>query len=691
MLRSLVWLLLPASIFSQSAPPDLDAGRIHLRGTALWGGGTIKSAAYRAGYVFACGPTTFLTLSATNLTLAGPISALVISDPPATNLQQITLVGDVAYVAEPGFGLRLIDIADPARPKQLKPFPFPTPESSFKVFLADKTLYLRKFFASQAVAVDVSDPRNPSFTPKFHDEDVAYSAGDTWAGADANRNLWVRDLPSGNLLLKYSLGEECLELGVDGGFIYALTLSTTTGGAIYIFKREGLEVTLREKYGVFVPLPPNAYGISFAANRFWLVHAPDTSVYGLDPEGKMQSLATIKDLVRGGDWTVTAQPEVTVVADSQGVLSFFDTNTATRLGGTRSAVQQSSIALGSGFLVGSSGNIFDLSTPDSPKFAHAIVGASSDRSPACEGNLVYLVTTNRFGQRVSQFRLRDDLSPELLGAIEVDENVESIGAWQKCLYISTTNGLAVYNSRLESLGTFRFGAPPYTFQELAFRGAAAYGLRTGESVFVLDVTDPARPLLVTRLRTQDDSDPARQMSLGTRLYVAGSRRVVVYDLSNPLRPVTLGILPSAAPIYEAAPNYVVSAGGPQALILDCTDLSKPSIQGGFYASWMQAVSAPPFIYVTGMQGQFNTGSPSILPQGELLTYIVFDRARLAYARSERGLVLYPLKGNIIERSPEISPALWMEERDFDGDSSVSIPTAGQSGFLRAKASASNSP
>lgn len=98
-----------------------------------------------------------------------------------------------------------------------------------------------------------------------------------------------------------------------------------------------------------------------------------------------------------------------------------------------------------------------------------------------------------------------------------------------------------------------------TIQDVAFAGQFAYALE-GENLHVVDVTNPAAPVSV---ETLDLEVGGRMLQLvGSTLFVANGyeRPQMVFDVSQPAKPIVVGGLDACAEELQVAGNYAYLAG-----------------------------------------------------------------------------------------------------------------------------------
>lgn len=117
---------------------------------------------------------------------------------------------------------------------------------------------------------------------------------------------------------------------------------------------------------------------------------------------------------------------------------------------------------------------------------------------------------------------------------------------------------------------------PGSAQDVAVEGDLAY-VADGNGLVVVDVADPSRPRVLSRLPLDDAS---RVVGLGQVVLVGGSRTLSVIDLSSPSLPVlaaTLDLGPASFWGLEAVDGYAYAFSRPELLVIDVRDPRAPFV------------------------------------------------------------------------------------------------------------------
>jgi hypothetical protein len=187
--------------------------------------------------------------------------------------------------------------------------------------------------------------------------------------------------------------------------------------------------------------------------------------------------------------------------------------------------------------------ILDVQAPEAPVQIGSLP-IDSALAVALRGDIVY-VADYYFGLRVVD--VSDPTSPLLLGSQLISGTTTSVAAAGTTAYLTTPDGLIIVDvanptapSLLGSVELPQYPQGVTVKENLAY---VAGGYDSGQGVgyvFVVEVADPARPVLRTTIRTRST---AHSVTLnGTRAYVSVEHAGVdVFDLSgDPVNPLFIG-------------------------------------------------------------------------------------------------------------------------------------------------------
>ena len=413
----------------------------------------------------------------------------------------VTIAGNLAYVAKYTDGLAIFDITDPVNPVPLGTLA--TPSDAYAVAISGGFAYVAVSVAGIAV-IDVSVPANPTLVATCDTPgqavDVAVS-GTSVCVADNFAGLQIIDVSDpasptliGNVPTGY--GDESIAVDVSGNVAY---VANVTGGLTSI--------------DVSNPRNPNLLG-SFSTPGY---------SYGLAVEGTTAYLST------------TQLPSLVLA----GVLVLNVGNPAnpTQLGYCAIGATPGHITLSgaTAFVACSTSGLMmiDVSDPRSPENFWTYRGWAG--SAAAYGNYVYVTTLSG----VDILKVDDPATSSLIGTYDTPGEALDVAISGTVAYVAdNTSGLQIIDisnpSSPSSLGAYD---TPVQARAVAISGTVAY-VADYETLQILDVSNPANP---TFLGSYNPPGIASEIAVsGTVAYVAcGSAGLQIINVSNPASPILL--------------------------------------------------------------------------------------------------------------------------------------------------------
>jgi hypothetical protein len=473
----------------------------------------------------------------------------------------VTVSGNYAYVASGGDGLRIIDVSNPANPIQVgsygsRGFANGVAVSGIHAYVTEATEGLR--------IIDVSNPANPTQVGFF----------DTVEGT------------------VFPILDQAYDVAISGNFAYVVD------------QRDGVRI-------INVSDPANPTEVGFFDNATSAIISVAVSgdfIYGSDERGGLRIIfvANLASLVEVGfvdtggvSWNVAVASNMAYVADGFGMRIIDVSNFASpeAVGFFETGDMPFGITVSGDYAYLAAGlvglQIFDVSNPKNPTFVSSF---SYDGCLACGqdvaviGDLAYFV--GAVGLRIID--VSNPAEPAEIGAILTQGFPLAVAVSGNYAYLAAGNGgLRIIDiSSPQSPIEVGFFANAFA-QEVVVRGNLVYVAGSDAGLRIIDVTDRANPVEVGFLDTEGFAIGVAVN--GNYAYLAEPPHPAfpqavpglrIIDVSNPRSPTEIGFF-----VSDGFPLRVVVSGD-YAYVADPSkglciiDVSNPQspVKAGFYES-----------------------------------------------------------------------------------------------------------
>lgn len=529
---------------------------------------------------------------------AHPRIALAVMAAPMPTLSPVGNLGGIAravavdrtqaYLLE-GTSLLVLDIRNPAQPRQLASLPLPGPGQD--LFVTEGLAYLA-LGTHGLLIVDVRNPSAPTVRSRLA------QAGTVQSVFVVGVTVYLATGASGLQIVDASDSARPVVRGSAGAFNARDVF--VSGVYAYVADSGGLLRTIDVRNPA-QPVPQASY----PAQEVYAVSVVGTRAYMLARTGTGRSGEATYGLVVGtvplapggalptpGAANTCVQPHGSFVYTCDGVYSIQqnpDQPVWVGMYGTDGAMQHAGItAAGATLYVALAGfQIYDLSNPASPVLRGAAISPGFVKQTERAGNLLYVadlfngwqivdvtdptrprlvswdpfyasdvqVAGNRAylgGTALRVYDVTNPASPTLLGSYPVVNGATDLEVSGSTAYINNFFGVTILDvsnpANIRPLSEIRQADETDTVDALAVEGALAYVL-TRSSFKIYDVTNPASPALRGSLPLANFGASLR--IVGGRAYVSdmmGLLRIV--DVQNPAAPQLLGTYLSQVETYE---------------------------------------------------------------------------------------------------------------------------------------------
>jgi putative cell wall-binding protein len=502
----------------------------------------------------------------------------------AGRAREIVVAGDIAYVADRQSGVIVLDVSAPGTPTLLGSYP--TAGYALGVSVAGDTAYIAEQ-TNGLICVDVSDPSSPSYlgsatttgTPRH----VAV-AGDVAYLADKDSGLQVFDVsdPTNPALIgSHPTPDNALGVAVAGDAAYvaaknaglqvfdvsdpsapALLGSCETSGAVRFVKVDGDTAYLADKDLGQMQV----IDVSDPSDPVWLSYAATP--------GQAYGLAVAGHTCYVGDWDAglqTIQVSEPATPTLAGAVDTPDLAFGIAVDGDAAYVADVSSGL----------QVIDISDPSAPATIGAYATPSTARDVSVAGDTAY-VADNVSGLQILD--VSDPTTPSLLGSYDTTGFALAVDVAGDVAYV------ADHTYGLQLIDVSQPGTPTllgtYDTSSIALgvkvTGDVAY-VSDNATVQVVDVSDPTAPSLLGSYATP---------GIATTVDVAGDVAYVadkaaglhVLDVSQPGTPTLLATYdtPDIALRHVVAGDIVYLADKASGLLsIDVSDPTSPTLLGSY--------------------------------------------------------------------------------------------------------------
>ncbi|MCB1184279.1 hypothetical protein KDM41_12660 [bacterium] len=443
----------------------------------------------------------------------------------------VAVAGSWAYLAAASTGLQVVDVSNPAAPALTATIPVDGIARNIRILGEYAYLAAGDYMGSHIHVYDISVPGSPALvhtldTPGSADR-ITFDA--PMAYVSQAWSLLVLDLTAPALpVIVGSLAVPTRDVAVVGDVAY-----------LAADQSDLLVVNIADPAlpAVVDHVETNGFGghVAAAGDRIYLC-ASDLHVITAVPAGAADSLSATATAGRAVGVSVLG--DRVCVADSTGGLSVFD-----------AADPSAPVLLGSLPLPGPA--VHAVQSGD-----HAFV--------ACEAGGLQIVD------------LADPALPVIVGEIAADDAVNGVTVRNERLYVADGSaGLRIFDITNPAvpvpLGTFANGQ---YCENVLVDGGRAYITGTGPGLQIVVVADPAKPIEMGGSPTGYAWDVALK---GDHAFVATAQGLVVVDVSSPAAPAIVAGLPTARYVtgISVFGDHAYLAAGPLGTLV--CDISTPTV------------------------------------------------------------------------------------------------------------------
>lgn len=452
----------------------------------------------------------------------------------------VAVSGPYLLVADGAAGVRIANIANPAAPSLAGAYYTVGPARA--IALAGSTAYVLDHYEGLLV-LDVSNPSAPALVGSYtgFDSGQALAVSGSYAYiADGNNHFYVVNIanpasPSlaGSLLLANKVGQA---LVLDGSVAH---LAAGGDGLLTIDVSSPASPALASS----IAMPGEASGLALAGSELYAADGlAGFQVFDVSSPATPSLQADFPIGLRGSDVAVAGA--LAYVAAGEGGLRIFGlTNPAAPelLSRFTGAANARAIALsGTTAYVGDGQyglKIVNVADPLSPTLlgSYANTNLGSIRNVAVSGSLVVVSD----GLTVFLLDASAPASPSLVGSYSCTNFAFSLCVANAKAYLACGSSgvsiLGVSGGGLTPLGSYSGGAPSLA-TDIAVSGTTAYVAYAGVGWAILDVSNPAAPVLVNASISQGPVSALAAAGSLVTLFTA-SNSAVTMDASTPLMPV----------------------------------------------------------------------------------------------------------------------------------------------------------
>ncbi len=467
------------------------------------------------------------------LDVADPANPRLVGELDNGDVHHVALVDNLAYLASTENGLVIADISDPANPREVSRLPLDNQPQSIAV--ANNVAFLAAQNAGLHV-VDVSDPAKPKQLVTYVSASWAYDV------VVARGAAFVTLGDEGLVILDISNPADPAQLGkIDtDGWSYGVTLNEDAtqayvadgGGGLTVVNVEDLT---RPTPSGTVKAPHIVNGVALTGNILVLACGKGgMATAQLPVKGKDDSVV---GQLGGSVETVAAAGSVLYLGVGGRMVALDLSNPADPQWIGQSPVLQGQvkeIALNEqmAFLAADRGglHVLDLTQAGYPELYSLKTSGSAQTVTLFEDKLYVSDSIEGIGGL-------DAANPEVWGANGAYRELadyRSLAARDNLLFVSDINGLKILDFSSKTFVAGQLKLPDADMGDLVLSGDLLFLACGGEGVRAVDISNPAKPVVVGQIDTQGW---ARGLALsGSTLFVADSfGGLKVLDVSDPAK------------------------------------------------------------------------------------------------------------------------------------------------------------
>ncbi len=492
----------------------------------------------------------------------------------------IAVAGDYAFVADQWGGLQIIDISIPGSPGFAGAYA-PSGFVAYGVVVAGDVAFVAGY-QDGLVAIDISDPLNPSLIGSYDTPGYAYDlavTGDLAFLADYATGLLVIDIADpANPVLTGSCDTPvaAYDIAVAGDLAFIADF----GGGLQI-----IDISDPSSPGIIgnYDTPGSSYDVAVTGDLAFVAdQSSGLQVIDItDPtnpvlSGSYDTPGTAIGVALAGDHAFVADGSgggVQVVRVRAVVDPFFVDKYI-----TSGVVYEIAVAGDHAFVADGIGGLkaFDITDPTSPVLAGSYDTPGTASGIAVAGDIAFVADYD-YGLQVID--IIDPTSPVLLGNYDTPKNAVRVKVAGDHAFVAdygSGGGLQVIDISNPSSPAFAgsYDTPGLAF-DLAVTGDLAFVTDHTTGLLVIDITDPTSPALAGSYDT-----PGTAIGIavaGDHAFVAdGTGGLQVIDITNPSNPIFAGSYDTPASAYSVAVVGDLSLVGLYENGLQALDITDPT-------------------------------------------------------------------------------------------------------------------
>jgi len=588
---------------------------------------------------------------------SGNRSSIIGSLDTFENPLSVTVVDNLAYVADWGSGLQVVDVSDPTAPSVFSSVDTPGEATSITVngsnaYIADNESGLQ--------IIDISNPSAPSIIGTFDTPGRAQSV------AVSENTAYIADWPSNLQIIDVTdpTAPSFVRAIEIPGFAMSVEVIDDIG---YVANENGLLLidlkhSTSSKIIGFVDTPGSAHSVVVVGN-FAYVADMNGGLQIIDVSDPEAPVITGSLITPGQAWSVTVIDTVAYVADLQNGLQVIDASNPTDPQNLGSIDTPGWAA--SAFVSGTTAYVADqnhglqiinVSRPVKPTVIGTVDTPGWAESHTIINDIAYVAD---FDSGIQVIDISDPKKPTNIGSVNTPGHALSVSVENSTAYVADrSEGLQVIDVSNPAEPTIVASVDTPGFASaVAVNDGKAYVADYDGGLQIIDVSNPAEPYIVSSLPLQGYAGCVE--IVGTMAYVAdvGLYLIDVSDAESP-RIIGSSDTPGFAKSVDVWENKAYVVDWDEELhVIDVSDASTPEIIGSIttpgWAESVTVVGATAYVadWYTGIQiiDVSNPVSPTII--GSLDTFgdakTVSIIAQMAFVTdAEAGLTIIPLPEEI---------------------------------------------
>ncbi len=462
--------------------------------------------------------------------------------------EDISVSGNIAYVADGFSGLQIINISNPAVPELISTID--TPGKAVRVAISDQMIYIADSDNGLQI-IDAHDPVNPILRGAVYStgnwaSDVIVIGNMAYVAANAFQAINIEN-PDNPVIV------DSLE---TSGVAQAISISDSK--AYVAHSNDGLQIIdisnpANLQLLSSIPMPDTASAVTVVGSTAYVAaNFSGTQVVDISDSLNPEILSTISTPNRASKITVIDNTAYIQDGGLQIVNIGYLTRSGIGFADTPGDAQAVALSGNTAYVADLNGylQVIDITTPEKPEIRSSLELPGWATDLALSGNYLYITAGD-----LQLVDISTPDTPQLLDTIPVSGDPTSVVVKGDSVYVSDGDSLHIFDISIPDQPTLlsSLPIPGGSARDIAVSSDFAYVAAGGNGLQIVDITNQSSPSLAGQF-TDSMSLTTNVVINNNMAYVLDNLRLHILDISNPTSPLRV--------------STFFLGGSPQALHID---------------------------------------------------------------------------------------------------------------------------